>query len=216
MDDWFSIIFSVSFIWRIFILINMPSKDCLIIASKYTSCSLSSFFHTYTFEANIFTNLTIGRKKIISFWSWERVKISVLTNFHADLFVKIHILTRFYDQKGNILFLQIIKVKNSYIWRTFYSTHVHYVEVFFTARTENLVHCSELGGVHYIEVCLQQKSIGGTETYVQIGGVHYIEVFTNGGFTVVGKEFINDDDNIINVCSTWYFQFSLYTLLLDK
>jgi hypothetical protein len=83
------------------------------------------------------------------------------------------------------LFRQIIKVKNFYIWRTFYSIHVHYVEVFFTARTENRVHCSELGGVHYIEVCLQQKSIGGTETCVQIGGVHYIEVFTNGGFTVI-------------------------------
>ncbi len=86
------------------------------------------------------------------------------------------------------MFRQIIKVKNFYIWRTFDSTHVHYVEVFFTSRTENRVHCSELGGVHYIEVCLQQKSIGGTETCVQIGGIHYIEVFTNGGFTVYVSE----------------------------
>lgn len=50
--------------------------------------------------------------------------------------------------------------------------------------TENSVHCSELGDVHYIEVGLQQKSIGGTETCVQTGGVHDIEVFTNGRFTV--------------------------------
>ena len=50
--------------------------------------------------------------------------------------------------------------------------------------TKKSVHCSELGGVHYIEVCLQQKSIGGTEICVQTGGVHYIEVFTNRGFTV--------------------------------
>ena len=50
--------------------------------------------------------------------------------------------------------------------------------------TKKSVHCSELGGVHYIEVCLQQKSIGGTEICVQTGGVHYIEVFTNRGLTV--------------------------------
>jgi hypothetical protein len=62
---------------------------------------------------------------------------------------------------------------------------VHYIEVFFAGGTRKSVHCSELGGVHYIEVYLQQKSIGGTETCVQIGGVHYIEVFTNRGFTVV-------------------------------
>ncbi len=62
---------------------------------------------------------------------------------------------------------------------------VHYIEVFFAQGTKNHVHCSELGGVHYIEVCLQRKPIGGTETRVQTGGVHYIEVFTNGGFTVI-------------------------------
>ncbi len=62
---------------------------------------------------------------------------------------------------------------------------VHYIEVFCTIRTKNSVHCSELGGVHYAEVYLQQKSIGGTETCVQTGGVHYIEVFINGGFTVL-------------------------------
>jgi hypothetical protein len=61
---------------------------------------------------------------------------------------------------------------------------VHYTEVFFAEGTKKGVHCSELGGVHYIEVHLQQKSIGGTETRVQIGGVHYIEVFIKGGFTV--------------------------------
>ena len=60
------------------------------------------------------------------------------------------------------------------------------MEVFFSTRTENRVHCSEFGGVHYIEVCLQQKTVGGTGTSVQTGGVHYIEVFTNGGFTVIG------------------------------
>ena len=60
---------------------------------------------------------------------------------------------------------------------------------FFTVGTKNCVHCSELGGVHYIEVCLQQKLVGGTETCVQTRGVHYVEVFTNGGFTVVKSMF---------------------------
>jgi len=41
-----------------------------------------------------------------------------------------------------------------------------------------------LGGVHFIEVHLQQKTVGGTEISVQSGGVHFIEVFTKGGFTV--------------------------------
>jgi len=58
------------------------------------------------------------------------------------------------------------------------------MEVFFAEGTKKSVRCSELGGVHYIEVHLQQKSIGGTRTRVQIGGVHYIEVFIKGGFTV--------------------------------
>jgi hypothetical protein len=62
---------------------------------------------------------------------------------------------------------------------------VHYTEVFFAEGTKKGVYCSELGGVHYIEVHLQQKSTGGTETRVQIGGVHYIEVFIKGGFTVL-------------------------------
>ncbi len=55
---------------------------------------------------------------------------------------------------------------------------------FFVTGTEKSVHCSELGGVHYIEVHLQQKLIGGTGTSVQTRGVHFIEVFTKGGFTV--------------------------------
>jgi hypothetical protein len=38
---------------------------------------------------------------------------------------------------------------------------VHYIEVFCTIGTKNSVHCSELGGVHYVKVYLQQKSIGG-------------------------------------------------------
>jgi len=42
-----------------------------------------------------------------------------------------------------------------------------------------------LGGVHFIEVHLQQKTVGGTEISVQSGGVHFIEVFTKGGFTVI-------------------------------
>ena len=50
--------------------------------------------------------------------------------------------------------------------------------------TEKSVQCSELGGVHPGEVYLQQKSIGGNETSVQMGGVHYREVFINRGFTV--------------------------------
>ena len=49
---------------------------------------------------------------------------------------------------------------------------VHYMEVFFDEGTKNRVHCSELGGVHYIEVLLQQKLIGGTGTSVQTRGVH--------------------------------------------
>ena len=63
-------------------------------------------------------------------------------------------------------------------------TCVHYIEVFSAEGTKKSVHCSELGGVHYIEAHLQQKSIGGTKTRVQIGGVHFIEVFINRGFTV--------------------------------
>jgi len=65
-----------------------------------------------------------------------------------------------------------------------YCRRVHDIEVFFDEGIRKSVHCSELGGVHYIEVYLQQKSIGGTETRVQIGGVHYTEVFIKGGFTV--------------------------------
>ena len=68
--------------------------------------------------------------------------------------------------------------------RICYCRRVHYIEVFFTEGIKKSVHCSELGGVHYIEVYLQQKLIGGTETRVQIGGVHYREVFIKGGFTV--------------------------------
>ena len=60
--------------------------------------------------------------------------------------------------------------------------------------TKKSVHCLELGGVHYIEVYLQQKSIGGTEICVQTGGVHYIEVFTNRGFTVVFCESFSSFD----------------------
>jgi hypothetical protein len=66
----------------------------------------------------------------------------------------------------------------------FCCTYVHYIEVFFAEGTNKSVHCSELGDVHYIEVRLQQNSIGGAEICVHIGGVHYIEVFTNRGFTV--------------------------------
>ena len=69
----------------------------------------------------------------------------------------------------------------------FMHTCVHYIEVFSAEGTKKSVHCSELGGVHYIEVYLQQKSIGGTETRVQIGGVHYTEVFIKGGFTVTSE-----------------------------
>ena len=64
---------------------------------------------------------------------------------------------------------------------------VHFIEVFSAEGTKKSVHCSELGGVHYIEVHLQQKLIGGTEIRVQIGGVHFREVFTYRGFTVVGN-----------------------------
>ena len=57
-------------------------------------------------------------------------------------------------------------------------------------RDQKSVHCSELGGVHYIEAQLQQKMIGGTEICVQIGGFHFIEVFTYRGFTVFsGQKF---------------------------
>ena len=67
----------------------------------------------------------------------------------------------------------------------YFITCVHYIEAFFTIRTKKSVHCSELRGVHYIEVYLQQKSIGRLGKCVQTGGVHYVEVFTEGGFTVV-------------------------------
>ena len=66
-----------------------------------------------------------------------------------------------------------------------YHICVHYIEAFFTIRTKKSVHCSELRGVHYIEVYLQQKSIGRLGKCVQTGGVHYVEVFTEGGFTVI-------------------------------
>ena len=69
----------------------------------------------------------------------------------------------------------------------FIHTCVHYIEVFSAEGTKKSVHCSELGGVHYIEAHLQQNSIGGTKTRVQIGGVHFIEVFINRGFTKGGK-----------------------------
>jgi hypothetical protein len=59
------------------------------------------------------------------------------------------------------------------------------MEVFSDEGTKNSVQCSELGGVHCIEVCLQQKIVGGTRACVHMGGVHYIEVFTKGGYTVV-------------------------------
>ena len=45
--------------------------------------------------------------------------------------------------------------------RICYCRRVHYIEVFFTEGIKKSVHCSELGGVHYIEVHLQQKLIGG-------------------------------------------------------
>ncbi len=49
---------------------------------------------------------------------------------------------------------------------------VHYTEVFFAEGTKKGVHCSELGGVHYIEVHLQQKSIGEIKTRVHIESIH--------------------------------------------
>jgi hypothetical protein len=64
-------------------------------------------------------------------------------------------------------------------------TRVHYTEVFFAEGTRKSVQCSELGGVHLVEVHLQLKLIGGTHTSVQIGGVHLAEVFIKGGFTVL-------------------------------
>ncbi len=60
--------------------------------------------------------------------------------------------------------------------RILYWKCVHYIEVFLNIGTKKSVHCSELGGVHYIEVDLQQKLIGGTGTCVQTRGVHYAEV----------------------------------------
>ena len=60
---------------------------------------------------------------------------------------------------------------------------VHYIEVICAEGTKKSCSCSGLGGVHYVEVHLQQKSIRGTEICVQTGGVHYAEVFTNRDFT---------------------------------
>jgi hypothetical protein len=57
--------------------------------------------------------------------------------------------------------------------RILYWTSIHYIEVFLNIGTKKSVQCSELGGVHYIEVNLQQKLIGGTGTCVQTRGVHY-------------------------------------------
>ena len=72
--------------------------------------------------------------------------------------------------------------------RLLHFTFVHYIEVFCDGGTKKSVQCSELGGVHYIEVCLQQKIVGGTGACVHMGGVHYIEVFTKGGYTVVERQ----------------------------
>jgi hypothetical protein len=70
------------------------------------------------------------------------------------------------------------------ITRILYFTCVHYIEVIFAEGTKKWCSFSEWGGVHYVEVYLQQKSIGGTEICVQTGGVHYAEVFINRDFTV--------------------------------
>ena len=56
--------------------------------------------------------------------------------------------------------------------RILFCACVHYIEVFSTLGPKKSVHCSELGGVHYIEFNLQQKLIGGTGTCVQTRGVH--------------------------------------------
>ena len=66
----------------------------------------------------------------------------------------------------------------SYFIHTYilYCICVHYIEVFSTERTKNRVHCSELRGVHYIEICFQQKTIRSPTIHVQIGGVLWVEV----------------------------------------
>ncbi len=58
----------------------------------------------------------------------------------------------------------------------FFQTYVHtllYVcspyRGFFAEGTKNCVHWSELRGVHYVEVCLQRKSIGGPKMYSNRG-----------------------------------------------
>ena len=72
--------------------------------------------------------------------------------------------------------------------RILYWTCVHYIEVFLNIGTKKSVHCSELGGVHYIEVNLQQKLIGGTGTCVQTRGVHYKRFYC---IFESGNEYIN-------------------------
>ena len=61
----------------------------------------------------------------------------------------------------------------------FCCTYINHTEVFFVEVTEKSVHCSDLRGVHYIEICLQQKIVGGP------GEVFKQEVFTNRGSTVI-------------------------------
>ena len=128
------------------------------------------------------------------------MRSSVIENrsFYRKLFIVIASLSQRYDEF--IYNEQIVDESEQQCFRMyaafsgffvhFTATHifcftcVHYIEVFFDEGTRKSVHCSEVGGVHYIEVYLQQKSIGGTERCVHMGGVHYTEVFTNGGFTV--------------------------------
>lgn len=105
--------------------------------------------------------------------------------------------------------------------------YVHYIEVFLTVGTEKSVHCSELGGVHYIEVYLQQKLIGGTGPCVQTRGVHYKEVFTKRGFTVYHSYIISLVCDIfcviLFICNRFFiflfslilFMCSLYNTILD-
>ncbi len=82
---------------------------------------------------------------------------------------------------------------------------VHYIEVFCTIRTKNSVHCSELGGVHYVEVYIYNKNRSG-------GPRHAFkqEVFINGGFTVI-KIFVKCFNFLACECSS-FSSFLLFSL----
>ena len=95
--------------------------------------------------------------------------------FWLELKEESHEKQRFHAKKTLIIPLRLqttVEPANAYIRLHNLSYMCSLFRGFSIVGTENRVHCSELGGVHCIEVYLQQKLIGRTDTCVHIGGVH--------------------------------------------